>query len=59
MGAAVLWTVGRVQALLHTTSLCAPGQPILPYLRPINAAFNLGTFLLIYHLLYRTRKVSQ
>lgn len=71
MGIAVLWAVGKVQALLHSignapaaaaaapSDLCAPGQPILPYLRPINAAFNLGTFVLIYRLLYRTRKVRQ
>lgn len=64
VGTAVLWAVGKVQALLHgaatpsAPSICAPGQPILPYLRPINAAFNLGTFLMIYRLMYRTRKVG-
>lgn len=64
VGTAVLWAVGKVQALLHgaatpsAPSICAPGQLILPYLRPINAAFNLGTFLMIYRLMYRTRKVG-
>lgn len=64
VGTAVLWAVGKAQALLHgdaspaaAAAICAPGQPILPYLRPINAAFNLGTFLLVYRLMYRTRKV--
>lgn len=64
MGTAVLWAVGKVQVLLPggaaraASWICAPGQPILSYLRPINAAFNLGTFLMIYRLMYRTRKVG-
>lgn len=61
VGTLLLWAVGKAQALVHGAAtapdLCAPGQPILPYLRPINAAFNVGTFVLVYRLLYRTRKV--